>query len=496
MAKQKSETHVSPLPPVVAVLGHVDHGKTSLLDAFRKSDVAKKEHGGITQRIGASSVEVGSDGKKRTITFIDTPGHEAFSKMRGRGAQAADIGLLIVSSVDGVMPQTKESISLLKEAGIPFIVVLTKSDLDTKNPQKVKQQLAKEGVLVEGMGGEVPVMEVSSTTSLNIKELLDLILLAFDMQGKEQAQMREKEAFEGIVIESRMDQKAGPRATIIVRKGALFPREEIDAEGIKGKTRTLIDDKGAHINRAGVGQGVEILGFEKVPNVGSIVTSGKKETVQKPIEPVASQVPVVVDGAPFFAEEDTRVLSLIICADTQGSLEAILYSLPKEVRVLRAKVGDISEADILFAKSVGAIVAGFNIRLKQDIINLAREERIITKNYMIIYELLSEIQDVVEGKQLALEERILGRAKILAEFPFEKTKVLGVKVFEGRMAKGDKVVIVRDEKEIGKAVISSVRQGKNQVSKIEKGQEGGIILSPFLDFMLGDMVVSQAEYIL
>lgn len=492
MVKHTSDTQISSLPPVVAVLGHVDHGKTSLLDAVRKTNVVKSEHGGITQRIGTSSVEIMHEGKKRPITFIDTPGHEAFSKMRGRGTQAADLALLIISSVDGIMPQTQESISLLKEAQISFIVVLTKSDLESKNPDRVKQQLAKEGIMVENFGGNVAVIEVSSTTGLNIKELLDLILLVFDLQVKEEVEKRVSMPFEGIVIESRMDQKAGPRATIIVKKGTLSLRDEIHADQISAKTRTLIDDKGVHKNSVSVGQGVEVLGFEKVPIVGSIVTKVKKENTSSQLFSVIESPPEEGKVAAFFEKDETRVLTLIVCADTEGSLEAIVYSLPKEVNIIRKKVGDISEADVLFAKSVGAIIAGFNIRLRQDIINLAREERVITKNYTIIYELLSEIADVVEGKQLALEVRILGKAKILAEFPFEKTKVLGIKILEGRVAKGDKIVLMRDEKEIGKSTITSVRQGKNQVSKIESGSEGGIILSPIVDFLLGDMVISQA----
>lgn len=491
MSKKDSNEQTSLVSPVVAVLGHVDHGKTSLLDAIRKTNVTKSEHGGITQRIGASSVEITHEGKKRTITFIDTPGHEAFSKMRGRGTQAADLVLLIISSVDGIMPQTQESISLIKEAKTPFIVVLTKSDLETKNPDRVKQQLAKEGVMVEGFGGDTPIIEVSSQTGLNIKELLDLILLVFDLSGKEEAEKRVNQPFEGIVIESRMDPKAGPRATVIVKKGKLSLRDQIEAEGVRAKTRTLIDEKGIHLSSAAVGQGVEVLGFEKVPAVGSIVSKGAMEVQPKQSESVSKSSAEPVSFSSLFQKEESKVLSLIVCADTEGSLEAIAYSLPKEVAIVRKKVGDISEADVLFAKSTGAIVVGFNVRVRQDIVHLAREERVLVKNYAIIYELLSEIADVVEGKQLDMEVRILGKAKILAEFPYEKTKVLGIKVLEGRIAKGDKVVLMRDEKEMGKSAVSSVRQGKNQVSKIESGEEGGIILAPALDFLLGDMVVSQ-----
>src|SRR3990167_6977254 len=246
-------------PPVVAVLGHVDHGKTTLLDSVRKSSVAEKEHGGITQRIGASSVEVLHEGIKRRITFIDTPGHEAFFAMRSRGARVADVSLLVVSLVDGVMPQTKESIKLLQASKMPFIAVLTKSDSPEKNSEKVKQQLIKEDVVLEGYGGNVPLIEVSARDGSNIKELLDLILLVFDVTPSHASKTS---PFEGVVIESRLDEKA--------------VRDEISSDGPKARVRTIINSLGEHIKEASVGDAVEILGFDKVPDVGIVFTKGGK----------------------------------------------------------------------------------------------------------------------------------------------------------------------------------------------------------------------------
>jgi|WetSurMetagenome_2_1015567.scaffolds.fasta_scaffold01937_5 translation initiation factor IF-2 len=492
--KLQKSNQTSSAIPVVAVLGHVDHGKTTLLDAIRKTNVAGREHGGITQGIGASSIEITVEGAKKTITFIDTPGHEAFSNMRGRGTQAADIGLLIVSSVDGVMPQTKESIEILKKAQIPFIVVLTKADVPDKNEEKVKGQLVKEGVMLEGYGGDIPYISVSAKANTNIKELLELISLVFDMKQKPSLDTKLK----AIVIESRLDERSGPKATVVIKSGELLVRQEIECDGIKARVRTIISDKGVHLNKATAGQAVEVLGFEKVPPVGGIVVSqGSIEDI--PATPVTlSAIPIVPfhsgqEAMPmpedFLAIEEAPTLSVVLCADNQGSLEAIVRSLPEEINVALAKTGDITTTDILLAKSISAIVLGFNVKIKPEIVKFAVQEKVLAKNYKIIYELISEVKDVLEGKQLALVEEVYGRAKILASFPFEKTKVLGIKVLEGRVARGDKVRLIKKEEVIGESTITSVRTGKNIVSKIEENQEGGVILSPTLDFTIGDMLI-------
>ena len=475
-------------PPVVAVLGHVDHGKTSLLDAIRKTNIVQKEHGGITQRIGASKIELIHDGIKRQIAFIDTPGHEAFAKMRGRGTQAADIGLLIISAVDGIMPQTKESILLLKESKIPIIVVLTKFDLPNKNAEKIKQQLLKEEVLLEGYGGDIPIIEVSAKTNTNIKELLELILLVFEVKAKSPAPS-ENGQFKAIVIESKLDQKAGPRATIVVKNGSITVADEISADGETGRVRTIIDGKGVHLKNATVGDAIEILGFEKVPGIGSTVYK-KSDIAFKPkplpVTLKASSTPVLPK-----LEPKENIVSIVLCADTLGSLEAIINALPKEVNVALQKTGEVSPADVLLAKSIGAIVIGFNTKVRSEVAKLCSVEKVLFKNYNIIYEFIDEINDVVAGKQLKVEEEIFGKAKVLASFPFEKTKVLGITVQDGRVARGDKVTLTRRDEIIGESRISSMRVGKNPVSKVEKGHEAGITLSPFLDFTLGDMLVCR-----
>ncbi|MCL5434996.1 MAG: translation initiation factor IF-2 [Patescibacteria group bacterium] len=481
-------------PPVVAVLGHVDHGKTTLLDAIRKTSIALREHGGITQKIGASSVEITHEGKKRNITFIDTPGHEAFSLMRGRGVAAADIGLLVVSAVDGVMPQTKESIRLLQASKVPFIVVLTKSDDPNKNPEKAKQQLLKEEVLLENYGGDIPVIEVSAKTNTNIKELLELILLVFDMRKHSGFyKFSSNNPFSAIVIESKLDQKSGPRATLIVKNGTIFLRDEIVCTDISGRVRTIINDLGQRLEKATVGEAVEILGFEEVPKAGEIAfKKSEKAAEELPVQiPVSEAEEGGVKELGPNTDIDTNVLSVIICADSQGALEAIVNKMPERIKIAMAKTGDIETSDVLFAKSVGAIILGFNIKIKPEVIKLAATEKIILKNYLLIYEMMDEIQDLLDGKILSLQEEVFGTAKVLARFPFEKTEVMGIVVTDGRIARGDRVRVMRGEEVIGEANISSVRQGKETVSKVEKGQEAGIILSPFLDFTIGDVLISH-----
>ena len=509
-AKQNLSSNQTSVTPVVTVLGHVDHGKTTLLDAIRKTNIASGEHGGITQRIGASQVEVEHEGKKRKITFIDTPGHEAFMQMRGRGAKVADIGLLIVSSVDGVMPQTKESIKILKDSKIPYIAVLTKSDVPEKNIEKVKGQLLKEEVLLEGQGGDVPVIEVSAKTGTNIKELLDLILLVSDLHPTQV-----QDVLKGVVIESRLDTKAGPKATVVVKSGRVSVRDEIEAGEAKGKVRSLINDKGVQVKEAEIGDAVEVLGFEKVPEVGSVVYSdGRLSALSEPARQAlenklsstrslsesaqqSSQINKNEVSASSVAAQTTNqpspadLLKVIIVADSYGSLEAIVNKIWDKLSIVSQKTGEVTSADVDFAKSTGAIILGFNAKISGSVEKTARDEKVLFRNYNLIYEMIDEIEDFLEGKRLSLEEKIFGRAKIQASFPFNKQKVLGLAVLEGRIVKGDKVRIERGEEVVGESMVTSVRVGKEQISKVEQGQECGVLLSSELDFRVGDVLISH-----
>lgn len=486
----QSKSLSTKFPPVVAVLGHVDHGKTTLLDAIRKTSIADREKGGITQKIGASSVVIDHDSENRKITFIDTPGHAAFSEMRGRGATAADIGLLIVSLADSVKPQTKESIEILKESQIPFIVVLTKSDLPDLIPEKSKKDLAKEGIMLEGYGGDVPVIEVSAKTGSNIKELLDLIILMFDMHKKEdyQKNVTSDSSFQAIVIEAKLDPRIGPRATIVVKNGNITARDMLQTDGEIFKVRSLMDDLGKPVESATVGDAVELLGFQKVPKVGSIITH--ESEANKSVIALTEQ-PLMRDLI-YKKEDEHKGLSVILVADSQGSLEAIVNALPEGIKVVGQKSGEVTDADIILAKSTGSILLSFNTKLKPVIINLARSEKILLRNYEIIYELLEEIKDAQEGKLISQMEQVFGTAKILQKFPFEKTFAFGVSVQEGRMARGDRVRVMRGEEAIGETTIASLRIGKDQTSKVESGKEAGLVLGHPLDIRVGDVILSHS----
>lgn len=476
-------------PPVVAVLGHVDHGKTTLLDAIRKTSIADREKGGITQKVGASSVELIHDGQKRTITFIDTPGHEAFGKMRGRGAQAADLGLLIISAVDSVKPQTRESIKALQESNTPFIVVITKTDLPTKNVEKTKQELLKEQVAIEGYGGDIPVIEVSARTNHNIKELLDLISLVFDMHktADYDTQVGSNLPLKAIVIEAKLDLRAGSKATVIIKNGTMRVREEVQVDGQIFKIRTLLDTREKPVQSATVGDAVEILGFEKVPQVGSIITN----KANAPVMVQEEKKPMKLDAV-YRQVEKLKGIAVILVADTQGSLEAITNAFPEDIKLVSKKTGEVTEADVLLAKSTGGIVLSFNTKIKPDVQNFAMTEKVLLRNYEIIYELLDELEDALEGKLLSQIEQIYGQAKILAKFPFEKTFAFGINVTEGRIARGDRIRIMRGDEVIGETTISSLRVGKNATSKVEKGHEAGIVFPSGLDIVVGDMILSHS----
>jgi len=476
-------------PPIVAVLGHVDHGKTSLLDTIRQADVASREHGGITQHIGAYQIQV--DGKP--ITFIDTPGHEAFVQMRSRGANVADIALLVVAADDSVKPQTKESIEQIKKAGVTLIVVINKMDLPGANIERVKKDLAREGVQVEGFGGDVPVALVSAKAKTGIKELLELILLV--------SQMKELTAdanapFEGMVIETRVDKGKGMVASLVVKNGTLKTGTNLfeDAKQV-AKIRAMFDEHGKAVIDALPARPVEVLGFTILPSVGGIL----KDVAQKPaaVAPATTQADSAIApmGLPDWlkpkSEQEKEKLNVVLKADTAGSLEAIIASLPDRIRIVEKGVGDISEADILLARSSKAFVVGFTVKCPGSVIKLAQTEKVIYRTYNIIYELIDELTEVVNGiKEVLAEERELGSGTIIAQFPFEKTRIAGTKVQSGRFVRGDMVKIMREDAEIGRAKIRSIRRGKEEATKVEEGTECGILLDREVAFAVNDGIIA------
>jgi len=480
MAKQQQKSASVFRPPVVAVLGHVDHGKTSLLDYIRKTSIAAREHGGITQHIGAYQIP--------GITFIDTPGHEAFAKMRTRGASASDIALLVVAADDGVMPQTKESIRMITEAKVPMIVVINKIDLPSANIDKIKQDLARNGVQLEGFGGSVPFVAVSAKSGTGIPDLLEMIKLVADTK---ELKNEPEVPLEATVIETRVDKGKGTVATVIVKKGTIkFGMPVFDGAKQVAKVRAMFDENGAGVSQAEPSKPVEVLGFTSMPQIGSILTDVARQPIQEIQEKKTS--PEQVDISAFLSTmQKAKKLAIIVKADTFGSLEAILEALGDGVDVVASGVGDIADQDVLLAKSTGAFVIGFNVKLKQDIEKLAQLEGVICRTYTIIYELLDELKDVIEGAtEVITKERDLGSGTVIAEFPFDGKRIAGTKVAMGRIAKGDQVKVLRGEAEIGRAKIKSLRHGKIEETKVETGTECGVLFDRDIAFALGDVIIA------
>lgn len=474
-------------PPIVTILGHVDHGKTTLLDYIRKAAVAAKEHGGITQAIGA--YQVTHDGK--LITFIDTPGHAAFEKMRSREAQVADIAVLVVPIDDGLMPQTIEAIKHIKKAGVAMVVAVNKIDIPGINKiaqmEKLKKQLSDHEVLIEEYGGDVPIVQLSAKTGEGVDKLLEILQLVAevnDFKGDPTLPAA------GVVIESNIDKFKGPIATVIIRNGTLKKNQQIKIAGAASKIRTLVDFTGKQMDEAGPSTPVELLGLEIVPPVGGVLgdesaaIEAKQEQMQSLLEKMK--------------QKDQAVLNVVVKADKQGSLEAIEGALEafnderEVVKVIDKATGDISDKDISLAASTGAIVIGFGVKVGSTASKIAETEGVLVRTYNIIYELIEELEDVVEGmlKVGALEE-IFGTAQIIAQFPFGKTeRIAGCKVLDGTITKGPKVKVLRGEEIIGEGKIKSLKKVRDEVTRVEKGDECGIMFDSPIEFLRGGLIQS------
>jgi translation initiation factor IF-2 len=478
-------------PPIVAVLGHVDHGKTTLLDTIRKTNVAAREHGGITQHVGAYQIQhKEKKGETRAITFIDTPGHEAFAAMRTRGATAADIAILVVAADDSVKPQTVESIAQIKDAGIPMIIAANKIDLPGANVEKLKADLARAGVQVEGFGGDVPLVPVSAKVGTGVESLLSTILLLWDLKG---APIEADGSLEAVVIETRVDRGRGMVATLIIKRGVLVQGNSLFENGrLVGKVRAIMNADNAQVERAVLGMPVIVLGFTTLPKVGALLATAAQ--AQAAPAPQAAQ-PSVPEALPDFLapidQKAVKTLNLILKADTTGSLEAIAAKLNKGTKIVSMGVGDIGDADVLLAKSSGAIIIGFGVTASASVAKLAQAEKVIFRTYTLIYELLDELEDVLSGMETVfVQERELGTGTIVAEFPFEKQRIVGTQVTKGRLAKGDSIKIMRKDVEVGRAKIKSMRRGKEEVTKSEVGQECGVLLDKQVDFALQDVIIA------
>jgi translation initiation factor IF-2 len=483
-------------PPVVVVLGHVDHGKSSLLEAIRDFRITSKESGGITQHIGAYEVE--EKGKK--ITFIDTPGHEAFSAMRARGAEVADIALLVVDAAQSVQPQTKEAVMAIKRAEIPMIVVLNKIDLPTANPEKIKGELSKIDVLVESFGGTIPSVKVSAKEKTGIDELLEVILLVADLQD---LRSETNVPAEGLIIESYMDGSKGPVATAIVKKGILRNKDIIATDLALARVKHLEDFKGMPIKEATPSQPVIILGFETVPAVGEKFKTYK--TAEEAMEEIRKEKPKREIGSTVLESDPTKkVLNIILKGDVFGSLEAIdgmLKNLPQDkvsLRILKAEVGEINETDAKLAEMSKAIIIGFRVKIGTSVVQFMRndiDKRLRIKTFDIIYEL---IQDVRHSLEKTLEPETVrtevGKLRTILVFWGEKNRqIVGGKITEGELKKGLKLEVLRDDRKVGAGRIINLQRNKKDIDKLSKGDEAGILFEGNIKIEKGDVLAAYIE---
>ena len=495
MAKNKKvevQNSVITKPPVVAVLGHVDHGKTTLLDTIRKTNIANREHGGITQHIGAYQIDVPKTLLKQPnypnkITFIDTPGHQAFAEMRSRGATVADIAILVVAANDGVKPQTIESIEHIKKAKIPFIVALNKIDLPNINQEIVKKQLSKKGVNLEEYGGETPMVGVSAKDGTGIDKLLEMILLLNELFMVKQTENN----FEAVVIESLLSKNKGITATIIVRSGSISVADDVVYENQVFRIRALINWQGHPLTSVTGGDPAEVLGWKVLPKIGSkVYLKSETEIMTSPAKALTlpkSRNIIPPEGVNALEEQHIRI---ILRADTAGTLEAITSAVGNKVETISSAVGNISESDVLLAKTTKALIIGFSLKPDTRVLKLAQSEKVLIKTYNIIYELLDELDEVIEALRKGDLVEVFGTAKVLAVFNIKGETVLGAKVTSGRIAKGDQIKVTRNDEEIGRIKIKSLKQQKTDITKAETGTEIGIGLSGNMAVLTGDSIIS------
>lgn len=475
--------------PVVVVLGHVDHGKTSLLDYIRKSNKAEKEVGGITQSIGAYEVDLKVKGyETNKITFIDTPGHEAFTKLRLRGADVADIAILIIDAVDSVMPQTKESIFHIKNANIPYVVAVNKIDLPGANIDKVKKDLLKEEVLVEGMGGDIPVVGISAKTGTGVNELLEMILM---ISSLEEYKYSESNPVKAYTIESKLD-KSGPTVSVIIKDGMLKVGDTVYSGDRMAKIKALISDSGVRLDSVYPSTPFVLLGFKELPEVGVSIT---KEAVGT--DKISEKIQMKqVNANDFFEKVEKKKLKIIIKAESQGSLEALLYSLAKNdnIEVVLSGVGDVNKSDIYLANISKAIVIGFAVNVDRNTQELADQEKVVIKSYKLIYDLIDELFEVSNllAEKEDKEKSVKGEAKVLARFMIEKEIIAGIKVNKGKLNLDDTVEIYRNDKLFIKTKIVSLKHRAKSVTEIKKNEEGGVIFYPQFDFVNGDVIKSYS----
>jgi translation initiation factor IF-2 len=488
---------LQPRPPVVTIMGHVDHGKTSLLDAIRGADVVSGEAGGITQHIGAYQVSLPDKSK---ITFLDTPGHEAFSEMRARGANVTDIVILVVAADDGLRPQTIEAINHTKAAGVPMIVAINKIDKPEAKPQKVREELLQHEVIVEDMGGDVQDVEVSAKNKTNLDKLLEAIQLQAEIL---ELKANPDRAAEGTVIEAKLDKGRGPLATVLVERGTLRVGDVFVAGPSSGKVRAMIDDHGRQVKEAGPSVPVEVLGLSAVPSAGDPFTVVENDARAREVATYRQGVldkkrttsaPISLENMFASHASTTKELPLVIKADVQGSVEAIVHALNRlstdeiRVRVLHSGVGAITESDVTLASASGAPIIGFNVRPNAKAREVADRNKVEFRYYDVIYHLTDWVKGAMAG-ELGPEiiETVVGRARVQEVFPAgKKDKAAGLLVLEGVIRKGLNARLTREDVIVSKTTISSLRRFKDDVAEVTSGLECGVLLADTNDIKPGD----------
>ncbi len=475
---------LTPRPPIVTIMGHVDHGKTSLLDYIRKTHVTAREAGGITQHIGAYQIEF----NKKKITFIDTPGHAAFNKMRARGARVTDIVILVVAANDGVKPQTIESIRHIKEAGVPYVVAINKIDLPNVYPDMAKAQLAENDVLVQGYGGEIDVVELSAKTGQGVDKLLELILTMAELNNY---QADPEANLQAVVIESTRDQKRGAVATVVVEQGTLKIRQDIVSDNALGRVRQLVDESRNNLIEVTPGSPAEIVGFTDVPAVGAKVYElGKEPAVTEEAVEVEAVPNVPTDYGALFNENPK--LKLMIKADVQGTLEAIMQNIDEESTVvLRAGVGEITEDDVDFAETTGSMILGFHTKLPKKIEEKAKNAHVKIKHYDVIYKLLEDLQkQMLKLLEPTIDEVVTGDIEILQIFEMKGEVIAGCRVVTGEVKKLDKLHLKRGDEILLDPEIKSMMHGKDQIDNAKTKSEFGMTFKRNVKFQIGDHLIA------
>jgi len=496
------EENMVVIPPVVTIMGHVDHGKTSLLDTIRKTKVAAGEAGGITQHIGAYQVEV--NGKK--ITFVDTPGHEAFTAMRARGAQVTHIAIIVVAADDGVMPQTREAIDHARAANVPIIIALNKIDKANANPDRVKQQLADIGVVIEEYGGDVVCVPVSARKGTGIDDLLEMILLVAEVQD---IKANPNRPATGVIIEAKLEKNTGPMATVLIQQGTLKMGDNIVVGALSGKVRAMFNDRGKRIQKAPPSTPVSILGLPEVPQAGDrLEVVPDERTAKQMAAKVAEQrrdetgpLGQVSLDTLYMQEGKVKELNIVLKCDVQGSAEAIKNALTKvgeeniKVRLIHEGIGNISETDVHLAAASGAVIIGFNVKADGAALRQAQKERVQIRYYDVIYKLMDDIQAALTGMlEPTYREVIEGHAEVMQTFKAGKNTIIaGCRVTDGKITRSSSARVLRKNTKVFDGKIASLRRGKDDVREVASGYECGIVLEDFSEIEVGDIIESFTQ---